>query len=137
MALQNPPRAFYPEPPARPAAAPLVDYCQRCGDPLPASRSCSYCRSVRRLPPLGDWRLQAACADADPELFFPTAGDSRSARDARAICRDCPVLADCLDYSLQDASLDGIWAGTSYRQRAELRRRRGGMMRLRHARQGS
>ncbi len=47
-----------------------------------------------------DWRADAACRDADPELFFPD-GDIRSTRVhlkmAKLICRGCLVSATCLN----------------------------------------
>ena len=55
------------------------------------STSIAAARSARDLRP--DWRDDAACWDADPELFFPD-GDVRSARTqvktAKLICRGCP-----------------------------------------------
>lgn len=37
------------------------------------------------------WRADAACADADPGLFF----DSDATTDALAVCDGCPVLDRC------------------------------------------
>lgn len=45
-------------------------------------------------------------------------------QDAKAICRACPIAADCLRYALahRDQS-KGIWAGTTGPERGALRRR--------------
>jgi WhiB family redox-sensing transcriptional regulator len=48
-----------------------------------------------------DWAQQAACASADPELFFwpdNERGPSRRRREdlAKRVCRPCPVRAECL-----------------------------------------
>jgi len=73
-----------------------------------------------------DWRVEAACQDADPELFFPD-GDIRSDRAkvkmARLICRGCPVSATCLSWSLASGQEAGIWGGLTEDERRRLRRR--------------
>jgi WhiB family transcriptional regulator, redox-sensing transcriptional regulator len=70
-----------------------------------------------------DWRDDAACRDADPELFFP---DTRSARDqvtkAKLICRGCPVRAICLSWALSSGQEAGIWGGLTEGQRRGLHR---------------
>jgi WhiB family redox-sensing transcriptional regulator len=72
-----------------------------------------------------DWMRRAACLDHEPEVFFPP-GPSAYAHiaQARAVCRDCPVVRDCLRVALADPTLVGVWGGTSEVERAELRRRR-------------
>jgi WhiB family transcriptional regulator, redox-sensing transcriptional regulator len=73
-----------------------------------------------------DWRADAACRDADPELFFPD-GDNRSARaqlkTAKLICRGCPVSAICLNWALASGQEAGIWGGLTEDQRRGLHRR--------------
>ena len=73
-----------------------------------------------------DWRDQAACRDADPELFFPDA-DTRSARErvkaARLICRCCPVRVTCLSWALASGQEAGIWGGLTEDERRRLHRR--------------
>jgi WhiB family redox-sensing transcriptional regulator len=72
------------------------------------------------------WRDDAACRDADPELFFPD-GDVRSARaqvkTAKLICRGCPVSVSCLSWALASGQEAGIWGGLTEAERHELRRR--------------
>lgn len=70
---------------------------------------------------VGDWTADAACRDADTDLFF----DERSIQrhQALALCNVCPVRADCLDYAV-DTHQDGIWGGTTERQRRAIRRER-------------
>lgn len=63
----------------------------------------------------------AACAEVDPELWFPERGGG-PAGDAKAICRRCPVQRDCLDWALDVNEEFGIWGGLSPSERAELRR---------------
>ena len=66
------------------------------------------------------WMAEAKCVDADPELFFPQRGESTA--PAKAICQACPVRAACLDYALSINERNGIWGGTSERERRQIRR---------------
>jgi WhiB family redox-sensing transcriptional regulator len=71
------------------------------------------------------WRSQALCRDTDPELFFPigtTGAALLQIEHARAVCRQCPVQADCLDFALTTNQDSGIWGGTSEEDRRVLRR---------------
>jgi WhiB family transcriptional regulator, redox-sensing transcriptional regulator len=69
------------------------------------------------------WRADAACRDADPELFFPD-GDIRSARAqvrlAKLICRGCAVSATCLSWALASGQEAGIWGGLTEDERRRL-----------------
>ena len=59
-----------------------------------------------------NWRQDAACRDADPELFFPvgTAGPAlRQIREAKRICRGCPAQSPCLAWALDHGVTDGVW----------------------------
>ena len=71
----------------------------------------------------GEWRDDAACASVDPELFFPDAPHQSHA--AKKICGTCPSFAPCLDMALDDATLTGIWGGTTVPERKAIRRDRG------------
>ena len=73
----------------------------------------------RRDPEGADWRDYAACRDADPDLFFPTATSDVSALQidqAKQICRTCPVSRPCLRCAL-DSSASGVWGGTTEDER--------------------
>jgi WhiB family transcriptional regulator, redox-sensing transcriptional regulator len=69
------------------------------------------------------WQEQALCQGVEPELFFPSQGQVSVAKAAKQICGMCEVSDDCLRYALQHVELDGVWGGTSYRERRDLRRR--------------
>ena len=72
--------------------------------------------------PLADdpgWRQQAVCASVSPDLWFPDKGGSQT--PAKTVCGTCPVRAQCL--AVADSSLDGVWGGTSVKDRQALRRR--------------
>ena len=74
-----------------------------------------------------DWRLEAACAEVDPELFFPDPGQAPQAPAAKAICAGCAVRGPCLAAALHgpQAHQDhaGIFAGTTASDRVALRGR--------------
>ncbi len=74
-----------------------------------------------------DWRLDAACANLDPELFFPETGQVPQAAAAKAVCAGCAVRGPCLDAALRGPQArddhTGIFAGTTARQRVALRGR--------------
>lgn len=60
-----------------------------------------------------------ACADADPELFFPDRGQAAVPADARALCARCPWLRACLRHALA-YDLYGVWGGTSQVERRRI-----------------
>ncbi|GII01499.1 WhiB family transcriptional regulator [Planobispora takensis] len=62
------------------------------------------------------WSRQAACLSEDPELFFPISpqGPGQMQHEhAKAVCRRCPVRAQCLDYAVSTRQMHGVWGGTS------------------------
>jgi WhiB family transcriptional regulator, redox-sensing transcriptional regulator len=69
-----------------------------------------------------DWQVKARCTEVDPEIFFPERGGSSKA--ARAVCSNCEVRMQCLEYALNNKEQFGIWGGTSERERRRLRKER-------------
>ncbi|MFI1293366.1 WhiB family transcriptional regulator [Streptomyces sp. NPDC020792] len=71
-------------------------------------------------------RPRQACADEDPELFFPI-GDSGPAllqiEEAKAVCRRCPLMESCLQDALERSEAFGVWGGTDEGERRRLKRR--------------
>jgi WhiB family redox-sensing transcriptional regulator len=65
------------------------------------------------------WQARAACHDASPEVFFLRHG--QSARPGLALCEGCEVRAECLDFAMADPGLEGMWGGTTARERRRLR----------------
>ena len=66
------------------------------------------------------WMADAECKGMDPDLFHPGRGED--AKKAKAICSECLVRIECLDYSLANYEKVGIWGGMSERERRALRR---------------
>lgn len=65
------------------------------------------------------WQDLALCAQTDPEAFFPEVGGST--REARRVCRQCPVRAECLQYALENDERFGVWGGLSERERNRMK----------------
>jgi WhiB family redox-sensing transcriptional regulator len=72
------------------------------------------------------WRLDALCAETDPEAFFPEKGGST--REAKRVCTGCPVRAECLEFALANDERFGIWGGLSERERRRVRLQRQGRL---------
>lgn len=88
----------------------------------------STARVTSQLTPEGAprWMAAAACLDADPELFYPTATDPSAYDEARAICEACPVLQACRDFAMATEPLrgrHGMLGGLTPEERHKLYRR--------------
>jgi WhiB family transcriptional regulator, redox-sensing transcriptional regulator len=73
------------------------------------------------------WIEHARCIGEDPELFFPigTTGPAiEQTERAIEVCRDCPVRAECLEWSLATCQDAGVWGGLGEEERREIRRQR-------------
>lgn len=71
-----------------------------------------------------DWRDRARCAGLDTELFFPLS-DGAERPEVEGVlryCHGCPVRIECLTWALEHGE-DGIWGGTTARQREAMRKR--------------
>ena len=73
-----------------------------------------------------DWMGQGRCKDMHPGAFFPS--DWIGVQSAQQICLECTVSEQCLRYALANRITDGVWGGTSERQRSRLLRGRGPRM---------
>lgn len=65
------------------------------------------------------WMELAACRGMNTETFISS--QTRPLYAAKAVCKKCPVQAECLDYALADDSCVGVWGGTSTLDRRALR----------------
>ena len=76
-----------------------------------------------------NWRSRGACVSADPDLFFPIsssgAGRHQEAR-AKAVCAQCTVRVECLDFAVASRQVHGVWGGLGEAELAVRRRGRRG-----------
>lgn len=81
--------------------------------------------SALAVPPraIGEWRAlsaairdrgPAACAASpDPDVWWST----RSEPDARTVCADCPVRAECGAYAVAAGEREGVWGALGPEER--------------------
>lgn len=74
------------------------------------------------------WRFEGSCVDdPDPDRWYALGelngqpGVDTSIRELRDICAACPVKAECLAHALAYEGW-GVWAGTTPKERKEIRR---------------
>jgi WhiB family redox-sensing transcriptional regulator len=72
------------------------------------------------------WLNESRCLTEDPELFFPV-GNTGPAVDqidqAKAVCRECGVSTQCLEYAIKENQDTGVWGGLSEDERKSLKRK--------------
>jgi hypothetical protein len=85
--------------------------------------------SGRHLFSEGYWELlrsvQAAGSvpcESQPELFFPEdfpdpAVRKRATQTAKALCKTCPIVSECLTFALERNERFGVWGGLSAAER--------------------
>jgi WhiB family transcriptional regulator, redox-sensing transcriptional regulator len=79
--------------------------------------------TLMTAPSTASWRKLAACQGIDPEIFYP-ASDEDDAWEAKAICSECPVRQACLEHALAHREREGVWGGTTERERRRIHRQR-------------
>lgn len=74
------------------------------------------------------------CGQTDPDMFFPVDHLDgiiskfeyySNERQAKEVCSKCPYKLQCLSFALDRSDVQGIWGGTTTRERAAIRRGRG------------
>ena len=70
------------------------------------------------------WRQKGACQGLDPAVFFPDEGDEELAATAIAVCSTCDVRVACLEHALASREKEGVWGGTTERERRRIIRQR-------------
>ena len=85
--------------------------------------------NLSRLPgpsaDVWDWQRQGACRGRDSAQFFHPDGErgaSRLRREiaAKAVCRSCPVRAECAAHALVAREPYGVWGGFTEAERMRL-----------------
>jgi WhiB family redox-sensing transcriptional regulator len=68
------------------------------------------------------WRERGACKGLDPQIFYPETDEE--ADTAKQVCAQCHVQTACLEYALQFREREGVWGGTTERERRRIVRQR-------------
>jgi len=114
---------MYALPQLAPDRAPITG---REGFPMTTKARVNHVANVDRDPRM-DPRNNPACANEDPELFFPVGReglwDMALVADAREICSRCPVLVKCHDWAMESGEPNGIVAGRTPNERKALKRK--------------
>lgn len=85
-------------------------------------RPINYTAIFEAMPKLPAWIADAPCSQADPELFFPEAHESRA--NVALAKRVCPVRQECLEWALARGEKFGIYGGLTTTQRRKVSRQR-------------
>jgi WhiB family redox-sensing transcriptional regulator len=68
---------------------------------------------------VSDWPALGRCAGTDPDALFV---QGKAQRAAKAVCKGCPVIAECLAEALDSRMEFGVWGGKTERERRALLR---------------
>jgi WhiB family redox-sensing transcriptional regulator len=69
-----------------------------------------------------DWRQLGACRGLDPGIFYPETDDESDS--AKLVCAACGVRTACLEHALQRREKQGVWGGSTERERRRIIRQR-------------
>lgn len=64
------------------------------------------------------WTDEAICAQVEPDLWFPHAGENTN--DPKQVCAGCPVRVKCLQHALDNDERWGVWGGLTASERRRL-----------------
>lgn len=70
------------------------------------------------------WMERAACRELSVDGFYPEMVNGSTlciTKAAKAVCAGCPVREQCLEYALAGDEREGVWGGTSPRERRNMR----------------
>jgi WhiB family redox-sensing transcriptional regulator len=71
------------------------------------------------------WMENGSCIYANSELFFPVGSSMKAikkANEAKAVCNECFVKVDCLEYAVRTNQDSGVWGGATEEERKSIRR---------------
>ena len=68
------------------------------------------------------WMAEALCGQVDPDLFYADKSEMQLTGIAKRVCRNCPVMGECLAYALDTREPFGVWGGKSAAERRDLLR---------------
>lgn len=67
-----------------------------------------------------EWYDDALCVEVGGDFWFAERGEST--KEAKQVCKQCPVQPACLEYALRTNQRYGVWGGLSERARGKLKR---------------
>lgn len=72
------------------------------------------------------WRDRAACKGVPIDVFYFESDEEnrnlkKETEKAKAYCKECPVIEQCLTYALNEDIKFGVWGGFTSRERGTLR----------------
>lgn len=70
---------------------------------------------------LPGWFTRKSCTREDGHLFFPERNQAWKVAKAKAICRECPVRRQCLEYSFENDFEFGTFGGVSTKERQKFK----------------
>lgn len=88
-----------------------------------------HLRLAKPVAEAWEWQLRAACREL-PNLMFFVLGNERGAKRAekqaraKAVCRGCPVVAECRHHALTTPERFGVWGGMDEDERRQALHRR-------------
>lgn len=59
----------------------------------------------------------------DPDGFYPDPQQTKRTARAVQLCRSCPVMAECRDFSVANQERYGVWGGLTEDERVKVVRR--------------
>jgi WhiB family redox-sensing transcriptional regulator len=75
-----------------------------------------------------NWQALALCKGMDNSLFYGNENGTiatKIAKQAKAICRVCPVSYECLTFAFENDEQHGIWGGFTAKERKAIIREYG------------
>lgn len=94
------------------------------------TREVTYMHNLRPVYDEWAWQEKANCRDEDNSLFFlePKVRGQvkrRQEQAAKAVCKPCPVINECLAHALKAPEHFGVWGGMSVEERQRILAKRG------------
>ena len=64
------------------------------------------------------------CVSYDTDIFYPEEYTDKDVAQAKSICNDCWIKDKCLSFALDRKEREGVWGGTTPRERRLILRRK-------------
>ena len=64
------------------------------------------------------------CSSYSTDIFYPEEYKDESVAQAKSICNDCWMKDKCLSFALAKRENEGVWGGTTPRERRLILRRK-------------